>query len=217
VPSPAAALGTRGRDEVRAELGAGDHPIVLTAGRLSAQKAHTVLLDASVRLAARRPVPIVLIAGDGPLRDELARKIQYGDLPVRLLGRRDDVTDLMSAADVFVLPSDWEGQPLALQEALRAGLPIVATGVGGVPTMLAGAGELVPPGDADALASAVARILDDGELGRRLAERARRRGAALPTDKDAVEQVEGLLSEYHETHRKVGVRLRPVWRGRGCR
>jgi glycosyltransferase involved in cell wall biosynthesis len=193
VPAPAAAGGTRSRDEVRAELGAGGRPLVLTAGRLSAQKAHGLLLDASVRLAPRHPAPLVLIAGDGPLRDGLALQIEHGDLPVRLLGRRDDVGDLMAAADVFVLPSLWEGQPLVLQEALRAGLPIVATDVGGVASLLGGAGVLIPPGDPDALASAVARILDDAEHARRLAAAAKSRAESLPTDADALAQVELLL------------------------
>ena len=103
------------------------------------------------------------------------------------LGHRDDVADLLAAAAVFVLPSRWEGQPLILQEALRAGAAIVATRVGGIPDLVGeDAALLVAPGDAPALAAAVSAVLTDVALASRLRTAASRRGAALPTADDAV-------------------------------
>ena len=80
-------------------------------------------------------------------------------------------------------------QPFVLQEMMRAGRPIVATGVGGIPEMVGDAALLVPSGDAGALAGAVTSVLEDRELAARLAEAARRRAEALPTEEQAVEQV----------------------------
>ena len=97
-----------------------------------------------------------MVAGDGPLEAELTRRIDTERLPVRLLGRRTDVADLLAAADVAVLPSVWEARSLTAQEALRSGTPLVATRVGGVPELVGEAAELVPPGDPVALAERVA-------------------------------------------------------------
>ncbi len=79
------------------------------------------------------------IAGDGPLRAMLTDQIAAADAPVHLLGRRSDIADLLAAADLVVLPSQWEARSLAAQEALLAGRPLVATAVGGLPKLL-GAG-----------------------------------------------------------------------------
>ncbi len=103
------------------------------------------------------------------------------------LGHRDDVPALLAAAAVFVLPSTWEGQPLVLQEALRAGTPVVATRVGGIPGLTGeDAAILVPRGDARALAAAVRSVLTDPRLAARLRAAAAARAATLPTEADAV-------------------------------
>ena len=104
----------------------------------------------------------------------------------QFLGHRDDVPALLARAAVFVLPSVWEGQPLALQEALRAGVPVVASRVGGIPGVTGDAAVLVPPGDAARLAAAVRSVLDDPALAARLRDRAFRRGAELPSQDDAL-------------------------------
>ena len=164
-----------------------DRPIVLGIGRLAWQKGFGTLIAAAARWRDRQPQPLVVIAGAGPLGAELAA--QAGDLgvDVRLLGRRDDIPDLLAAADVFALPSLWEGQPLTLQEALRAGRPIVATDVGGVRGLTGDDGALlVAPGDPAALAAAVLSVLDDAGLASRLSKAAARRAAALPTESDAI-------------------------------
>ncbi len=115
---------------------------------------------------------------------------------VRFLGPRRDVPALLGAADVVAVPSTWEGQPLLVQEALRAGLPLVATRVGGIPGLTGEDGAvLVPPGDPAALAAAITRILDDPQAAARLSEAARARAALLPTETAAVDQVLGVYQK----------------------
>ncbi|MEU8309116.1 glycosyltransferase family 4 protein [Actinomadura sp. NPDC048955] len=210
-PAPQAPPGPAVRADLRAELGVGERPLVVTVARLAAQKGLPTLLDAAAAWAGRTPPPLVAIAGDGPLEDELRARIEAEDLPVRLLGRRSDVAGLLAACDVAVVPSVWEGQPLVVQEILRAGRPLVATRVGGIPGMV-GAGEraegasllqgpesdaalLVPPNDAEALGRAVSRVLDDPALAARLGSAAAQRAARLPGEDDAVEQLAELYLE----------------------
>jgi glycosyltransferase involved in cell wall biosynthesis len=179
----------RSRQAVRDELGAADRPLVLAVGRLAPQKGYPLLLDAAREWATRRPAPLVVVAGEGPLRDFLQARVDGVQLPVRLLGHRSDVADLLAAADVVVLPSRWEARALVAQEALRAGRPLVATAVGGVPDLVGDAACLVPYGDARALAQAVSRVLDDPALAARLAERGRARAAVWPDEAEVAEQV----------------------------
>lgn len=162
-------------------------PVVFTAARLTAQKGLDVLLEAAASWRDLDPMPLVVIAGDGPLARELRARASALAVPAVFLGHRDDVAARLAAAAVFVLPSQWEGQPLALQEALRAGVPVVATRVGGV-ALLTGedAALLVPAGDARALAGAVRSVLTDPGLAARLAAAARARAGALPAEQDAV-------------------------------
>ncbi|NKZ03940.1 glycosyltransferase family 4 protein [Actinomadura latina] len=215
-PAPRAQPGPAVRADLRAELGVGERPLILTVGRLAEQKGLPTLLDAAAGWAGRTPPPLVAIAGDGPLEDDLRARIEAEDLPVRLLGARSDVPGLLAACDVAVVPSVWEGQPLVVQEILRAGRPLVATRVGGIPGMV-GAGRpagdsllhgpesdtalLVPPGDAEALERAVARVLDDPSLAARLASAAAERSALLPGEDDAVDQLAGVYRELAGTRR----------------
>jgi glycosyltransferase involved in cell wall biosynthesis len=199
VSAPPLPPATRTRDQVRAELGVdGDRPVVLAVGRLHPQKGYDVLLDAVARLADddRLPVaPLVAVAGDGPLHDELAGRIAAGSLPVRLLGRRSDVADLFAAADLCVLPSRWEARSLTAQEALRSGTPLVATRTGGLPELLGDAAELIPAGDAAALAEALAGLLADPARRARLAAAGRERAAGWPDEAGTARQ---LVAVYRE-------------------
>lgn len=195
-PLPPAA---RSRDEVRDELGlAAGRPLVVAVGRLHPQKGYDVLLDAVARWAADarlRPAPLVAIAGEGPLEVGLAARIRAENLPVLLLGRRSDVADLLDAADLCVLPSRWEGSPFTGQEALRAGIPLVATRAGGMPDLFGDAAVFVPVGDAAALADAVVAVLADPARAAELATAGPRQAARWPDQQAAGRQ---LVAVYRE-------------------
>ncbi|GAA4755833.1 glycosyltransferase family 4 protein [Modestobacter marinus] len=187
VSAPPLEPARRDRREVRREFGLDDdrRPLVVAIGRLHPQKGYDSLLDAVRRWSADprlRPEPLVAIAGDGPLADELSRRIAAEGLPVTLLGRRTDVADLLGAADACVLPSVWEARSLTAQEALRAGTPLVATAVGGIPELVGDAAELVPAGDAAALAETVARVLTDPAEIARLGAAGPRQAASWPDE-----------------------------------
>ncbi len=115
----------------------GGPEIVVGVGRLATQKGFGTLIEAAARWQRRPVVPLVLIAGDGPLDAELRRQARAAGVAIRFLGPRHDVPALLGAADVVVVPSTWEGQPLVVQEALRAGRPWWRRGSAGSPTSLA--------------------------------------------------------------------------------
>ncbi|HEX3003501.1 MAG TPA: glycosyltransferase [Angustibacter sp.] len=195
VPAPAALAARTTPEQTREALGLHDEAVVLCVARLAEQKGLPLLLDATQVLAADATVGrrfTVLVAGDGPLRDRLAARIEADGLPVRLLGWRDDVGDLLTVADVVVSSAVWEGQPIAVQQALQAGAAVVATDVGGTAEVTEDAALLVPGGDAAALAAGVRRLLSDPRARDELRARARRRAAQLPDDaaaRDAALQV----------------------------
>jgi glycosyltransferase involved in cell wall biosynthesis len=203
VPAPAgppARVPAETRAAIRAEFGAGpDQALVLAAGRLAEQKGFGFLLDAAARWGGIQPRPMLVIAGEGPLAAGLRSRATSLGLPARFAGHRRDVPALLAAADVFVLPSVWEGQSLVLQEALRAGVPIVATRVGGNPELTGeDAAILVPPGDPERLAAAVRTVLGDPALAARLRRAAADRAAALPSEDAAVAAA---LAEYRHVAR----------------
>jgi glycosyltransferase involved in cell wall biosynthesis len=137
-------------------------PVILGVGRLAPQKGFATLLDALALLRARRPARLVLL-GEGPLRAELSAQIARLGLggAVDMPGQVADPLPEMAAADLFVLSSLWEGLPTALIEAAGCGCPVVATDCPSGPAEILGGGEgpLVPPGDAPALAAAMAATL----------------------------------------------------------
>ncbi|GAA3100768.1 glycosyltransferase family 4 protein [Streptosporangium carneum] len=193
VPAPVLRSSGRRPEEVAAELGTGGGPVLLTVARLAQQKGLETLLDVAAALRPGAGDPsrraVFLIAGEGPLRGSLQERVDRENLPVRLLGNRDDVADLLGIARALVVPSRWEGQPLTVQEALRAGTPVVATAVGGIPPMVGEAGLLVPYGDVEAMREAVSRVLADDDLAVALGEAAARRGRELPDEAQALEAV----------------------------
>ncbi|MFE6285026.1 glycosyltransferase family 4 protein [Streptomyces sp. NPDC057877] len=181
--------------KILAELGATGRPLLVAVGSLDQHRGYDVLLDASRAWLGLDPVPVVVIAGEGPLWAELQARIEAEGLPVRLMGRRDDVGELLAAADLALLTSRWESRSVLAQEALHAGVPLVATRVGGVPDMVGDAAELIPYGDARALADAVVRLLGDPARREWLAQRGARQAASWPTEDETIAQV---LSVYDE-------------------
>ena len=146
------------RAEVRAELGLPpDSHVVLCVARLATPKRIDLLLEAWADV----PDATLLLAGDGADRAALEGQAAPLTGRVRFLGERRDVGRLLGAADLVVLPSDREGLPMAVLEALAAGVPVVASAVGGIPELGGDAVELVAPHRADALAAGVRRVLDD--------------------------------------------------------
>jgi glycosyltransferase involved in cell wall biosynthesis len=162
-----------GEDRIRTELGLGRRPVVLMAARLHPEKGYEHLIRAVPAVAARVPGVTVLVAGTGPLEARyraLAAERGCGDA-ILFLGFRRDLPDLMAASNVLVLPSMAEAFGLVAAEALYLGVPVVASRVGGIPEIVDDGldGLLVPPGDEDALASALVQVLTDPQLHRRLA------------------------------------------------
>ncbi len=160
--------------ELRQSLGfePGD-PVLLVLGRLEPQKGHRVLLEALPVIRSRFPRVRLVCVGEGILRDELVRQTHALGLEsaVRFVGYQSNVADWLTLADLSVLPSFFEGLPLAAIESLAAGRTVVATAVDGTPEVVVDmkTGLTVPPGDAARLADAICRLLHDAELRRRLA------------------------------------------------
>jgi len=180
VPNAVPEVARVARDEARRRLGIEtDAPLVAWIGRLSTEKGPDLALAAWAVMAP--PRPSLVIIGDGPERAPLeAARLTMGlTKDVVLLGTRADVREILPAFDLLLLSSRTEGTPMVLLEAMHAGVPIVATCVGGVPDLLGtDAGMIVPLGDAAAMADAVVEILADTALAARLASAAEARMAA---------------------------------------
>ena len=181
--------------KARAELGAVERPLLMAVGSLVPAHGYDMLLDAARMWRELDPVPLLVIAGEGPCRADLQRRIRDEQLPVALIGCREDVGELLGAADLVILSSRWEARSLLAQEALRLGVPLVATAVGGVPELVGDAAELVPNGNAEALARAVIRLLGDPERRARLASAGPVQAAGWPTEDDTIAQVLAVYDE----------------------
>ncbi len=170
---------------IRRELMIESEPVILAVGRLSCEKNHASLLRAAAVLAMDLPKFRIVIVGDGPERDSLlrlARRLRIQE-KVTMAGFRGEVAPFYAMAKIFVQPSLSEGSPNSILEAMSAGLPIVATGVGGVPEILGDGvtGVIVPPADASALAVALKRLLSNGDLRLKLGRAAQKHVAANHT------------------------------------
>jgi len=180
------------REEI---TGGSERPLVLTCARLDEQKG----LDVLLRAAAEVPEATFALAGTGPLGpslEGLAGELGLGER-VRFLGYRADVPDLLAAADVFALPSLFEGSPLAVLEAMAARRALVSSAIGGTNEVVVDgeSGLLVPPGDSDALAAALRRLLEDQQLRGRLGGAARARVEQHFTPQVARQQIETIYRE----------------------
>jgi sugar transferase (PEP-CTERM/EpsH1 system associated) len=150
-----------------------------TVGRFVEPKGYTYLLDAVVNLRSQLPDVKALLVGDGVLRRPMEEKAEALGLSdaVIFTGIRRDVPEILTLLDVFVLPSLWEGLPIALLEAMAAGLPVVATRVGGVPEVVVDGvtGLLVPPRDPEALSKAILKLLQNSDLRQKMGRSGRER------------------------------------------
>jgi len=154
------------RHAVRQQLGLETNTrLIATVATLKEQKGHRYLIDAAATIVPQHPDCHFLFVGDGKLRGKLQAQVRELGLSrnIHFLGSRRDVPDLLAASDLFVLPSLWEGLPMALIEAMAASLPIVATAVSGtVQVMIPGeTGLVVPPGNTEMLARAMTELLSD--------------------------------------------------------
>ena len=149
-------------------------PMIMSVGRLKAPKDFVTLARALARLD--RGSFTAVIAGDGPDRERVLGELRGVEV-VDLLGDRDDVPELLAQAQIFVLASRSEGMPVSVLEAMAAGLPVVASDVGGVGEVVVDGetGLLVPPGDEAALERALRRLIGSQELRRRLGDAGRAR------------------------------------------
>lgn len=170
------------REALRAELLAGAAgPLVVCVSRLQPEKGIDDLVTAAAAAGSRLPGLRVVVAGDGPQAGHLRDlALRAGDR-VRLLGPRDDVGELLAAADAFCLPSRHEGVPLSMLEAMEAGVPCVVTAVGGIPDVVSDGATafLVPPARPEALADALVAALTDHGTSARVAAA----GAALVAER----------------------------------
>jgi glycosyltransferase involved in cell wall biosynthesis len=170
--------GEGGRARGRDDLALPPHArVIIVVAKLFAQKGHAVLLDA-LASTNLQPDDAVLFVGDGPEREPLQRLAhERGLTTVRFLGNRTDIPLLLAASDIFVLPSLWEGLPMALLEGMASGLPVIATEVAGSRQVVTSgqSGILVPPGDPASLAAAITRLLASDEERARLGRAARER------------------------------------------
>lgn len=178
------------RAALRARLGVpADSVLVLQVAALAPHKSQTDLLKAAALLRDRVPSVRIWIAGEGPLRDSLERErasLRLDD-SVRLLGFREDVPDLLRAADLFCLSSYLEGMGTSILDAMAAGLPVVGTRVGGIPEAVAEGetGLLVPARSPEDLAGALARLAGDRGMREAMGERARERVREFSADRTA--------------------------------
>jgi glycosyltransferase involved in cell wall biosynthesis len=195
---------TRLREAVRAELGIPSAASVVgTVTRLSAQKAPLDFVAAAAAVAEQCPDVHFVIVGDGPLRADVEARVAALGLTerVHLTGLRRDVPDLMYSFDIFALSSLWEGLPRVLPQAMAAGLPIVATAVDGNAEAVTDGvnGLLTPPGDPQAMASALLRLLEEPALARKMGETGRAGAEEFSARKmvsDIAALYEALLAEH---------------------
>jgi glycosyltransferase involved in cell wall biosynthesis len=189
------------RVRVRATLGFDeDRPTIGVVARLDRVKNHALLFRAMRRILERLPAAILLVIGDGPLRgslESLADELHVRD-HVAFLGARDDIPDLLSALDLFVLPSISEGLSLTLIECCAAGKAMVATDVGGNREIVEQGvnGLLVPPDDDAALASAALEVLTDARMAAAMGAAARRRF-------EAEFSLDNMVSQYRALYERL--------------
>ncbi|KUE90264.1 glycosyl transferase family 1 [Cupriavidus necator] len=186
------------RERMRQDLGLNaEEVLVLNVGRLVPEKDQAMLIEAFREVYRSLPRARLMIAGDGPLRAKLASQIaDFGlNQAVLLAGARNDIPELLRAADVFVLSSRIEGMPLAVGEALASGLPVVSTAAAGVAELAGDVATITPVGDAAALARGLAAAIE--ELPGTQAQQHRRRQRVINSF-DMAAVARQWLAQYHQ-------------------
>jgi glycosyltransferase involved in cell wall biosynthesis len=199
------------RSEVRSEFGIlPDEVLVATVANMRKEKGYEVLLEAAWRLVSDGlPVHFVAV-GHGPLAEEVRRARDELGLGSRFLltGFRSDARRIVAGSDIFVLASHHEGFPVAVMEALAAGVPVVSTAVGDVPdTVGKGGGLVVPPGDPAALADALRALIVDPSRRRHMAQAALAAGSQFD-----IRRASARLEEIYDTLLSAGVQTSSVLR-----
>jgi glycosyltransferase involved in cell wall biosynthesis len=167
--------------DIRAGLGIGAEEFVIgVIARLEEQKGHRFLLEALSQLPESPASCLkILIVGDGQLRSVLEAETKKRGLSSKVffLGTRKPITPILKALDLFLLPSLWEGFSMAILEAMAAGVPVIATRVGGAGEVIASGrdGLLIPPGDAQSLAKAIQDVLEHRDKYKEMARNGRER------------------------------------------
>jgi glycosyltransferase involved in cell wall biosynthesis len=203
VPNGVPALAATTGDRVREEFGIGaDTKLIVHVGNIRPHKGHENLINATTKLVEMGEDCVVLSVGGEKHQGDLERVRRSAadngiSSAIRFLGRRTDARRLLGAADLVVNPSDVEGLPIALLEAMAMARPVVATDVGGVASLVKdeATGLLVPPADPDSLASAISRALHDPD-----ASKWGQAGASLV---QADHGMAGMIRSYEATYRKI--------------
>jgi glycosyltransferase involved in cell wall biosynthesis len=185
----------------RAKQGFSNEDVLFVCvARFAPQKNHDLLISAFAKGPASDPRAHLVLAGQGVLRAQLQVRVNQLGLTnrVHFLGLRTDIPDVLGAADIFVLGSDYEGNPLSVIEAMAAGLPIVSTAVGGVPELLQNGKEgfIVQPGNADGLSEAMVTLLNDSNLRRMM-------GVAAAVRAKAKFDVSAMVRAYEQLYDEV--------------
>lgn len=183
------------RERVRESLGVKpEDSLILTVANLNSQKGHEHLLRAAAEITSARQRVIFAFAGVGPLEDDLRKMCSELSLDgiARWLGYRNDVTELIAASDLCVLPSLFEGIPFFVIEAMAGGKAVVATSVSGVPEAVAEGktGLLVPPEDSQSLARAIMALLDDPDRSKLMGRAGRTRAENMFNVDDVVRRTQ---------------------------
>jgi glycosyltransferase involved in cell wall biosynthesis len=181
-----------------------DASIVGSVGWLTDIKGHKYLIEAVAKLKQDFPALHLVIVGSGDRHDALLQQAELAGIldAVHFLGHRDDVEACLAGMDLFVLPSLNEGMGRALVEAMAAGLPVIASRVGGIPAVISHehTGLLVPPGNADALADAIRRLLDQPNWARQLGLAAGRSVDSRYGSSSMVCTIESIFAEALSAH-----------------
>lgn len=207
------------RREWRAKVGFTDHHVLFVCvARFAEQKNHALLLKAFAQGPASDPNAHLVLVGDGALQEQLESQSENLGVArqVHFLGLRTDIPDVLGATDVFVLSSDWEGNPLSMMEAMASGLPIVSTAVGGVPGLIANGREgfLVPRGDIKGFSGAMTFLLRDQEtrrsMGAAAAQRAKENFDVSKMVRAYEQLYENLIDHAHRSRTEVASHTQDV-------